>query len=171
MSSTSNHELPLTGGAILVSALEGTRTMRALLVLVAFTSMLLCATPNDGWGQQPRTSKKTAPSTSPTEKKSKADPNALRQAAMINAGDPKRGKAIFASPKTKCATCHKVHGQGVEVGPDLSQIGGKFDRIHLIESILDPSAEIPAGYHGTVIETRAGRVCTGVVRSESSTAV
>jgi putative heme-binding domain-containing protein len=101
----------------------------------------------------------------------KADPNALRQAAMNSGGDPKRGKEVFASPLTNCATCHKVHGQGGNLGPDLSQVGGKFDRTHLIESILDPSAEITQGYHATIIETKSGRIFTGIVRSESPTAV
>src|SRR5262249_49492868 len=70
-----------------------------------------------------------------------------------------------------CASCHKVHGQGGDVGPDLSQVGGKFDRTHLIESILDPSVEITQGYHATIIETKSGRLLTGLVKSESATAI
>jgi putative heme-binding domain-containing protein len=101
----------------------------------------------------------------------KADPNALRRAATDNAGDPKRGQAVFFSAATKCAVCHKVQGKGGDVGPDLSQIGGKFDRTHLIESILDPSAEILQGYHSTLIETKAGRNFTGIVKAESKTAL
>jgi putative heme-binding domain-containing protein len=90
---------------------------------------------------------------------------------MNSGGDPRRGKALFVSTRTNCATCHKVHGQGGDVGPDLSQVGGKLDRTHLIESILDPSAEITQGYHATVIETRSGRVVTGIVKAESAAAV
>jgi putative heme-binding domain-containing protein len=101
----------------------------------------------------------------------KADPDALREAAMNNGGDPRRGQALFASAATRCAGCHKVHGQGGDVGPDLSQVGGKFDRTHLIESVLDPSAEITQGYHATIIETKSGRLLTGIVKSESPTAV
>ncbi len=101
----------------------------------------------------------------------KTNPDALRQAAMNNAGNPDRGKALFSSSATTCATCHKVHGQGGDIGPDLSQIGGKFDRTHLIESILNPSAEISQGYHATIIATKAGRVFTGIVKSESTTAI
>src|SRR5262245_10794304 len=138
---------------------------------------LLCATPNNGPRQQPGGNKKTAQaagySTKETGKQpgggATADRNALRQAALLHAGDPKRGKAIYLPAAAQCATCHKVDGQGGEVGPDLSQIGGKFDRTHLIESILVPSAEIPQGYHATVIETRSGRIVTGIVKSESST--
>jgi putative heme-binding domain-containing protein len=90
---------------------------------------------------------------------------------MNQGGDAKRGEAVYLSAAAKCAACHKVRGQGADVGPDLSQIGGKFDRTHLIESILDPSAEIPQGYHATVIATHSGLVFTGIVKSESATAV
>src|SRR5438128_6196255 len=101
----------------------------------------------------------------------KANANTLRQAAMNNGGNPDRGKKVFLSAIAQCAPCHKVHGQGGDVGPDLSQIGGKFDRTHLIESILDPSAEILQGYQATTIECKSGRVLTGIVKAESATAV
>lgn len=111
----------------------------------------------------------------PNEKKPvvlpKADADALRREAMNRGGDPKHGKAIFLAQTAKCATCHKVHGQGGDIGPDLSQIGGKFDRTHLIESILDPSAEILQGYHATILTTKSGRILSGIVKSESSTAI
>jgi putative heme-binding domain-containing protein len=103
--------------------------------------------------------------------KKAADPNELRRAAMNQSGDPRRGKSLYLAAAMKCSACHKVHGQGGVVGPDLSQIGGKFDRTHLIESILDSSAEITQGYHSTVIQTTAGRVFTGIVKSESPRAV
>src|SRR5262245_15054084 len=65
-------------------------------------------------------------STAPRPHTATADPDALRRAAMNQGGDPKRGKAVYLSAAAKCATCHKVHGQGAEVGPDLSQVGGKL---------------------------------------------
>jgi putative heme-binding domain-containing protein len=102
---------------------------------------------------------------------SKARLDGLRRAAMNTGGDSVRGKTVFFSVKAQCAPCHKVNGQGGDVGPDLSQIGGKFDRTHLIESILDPSAEILQGYQATIIETKSGRVWTGIIKSESATAV
>jgi putative heme-binding domain-containing protein len=132
--------------------------MRRSLLFASVACVLL--------GQQPSDSR-------PTEKPPgrKANLDTLRQAAMNNGGDPGRGKALFVSPRTHCAGCHKVHGAGGEVGPDLSSVGGKFDRTHLIESTLDPSAEITQGYHTTIIETRDGRIFTGIVKAESPTAV
>src|SRR5437899_1582976 len=107
----------------------------------------------------------------PNGSRPKADANILRQTAMNSGGSVERGKAMFAAESTKCAACHKVGGKGGDVGPDLSQIGGKFDRTHLIESILDPSAEITQGYYATVVTTKAGRSLTGIVKTESATAV
>src|SRR5438132_3090945 len=104
-------------------------------------------------------------------KQTKSDPQVLRRTAMNNGGDATRGKAVFASAAAKCSVCHRVRGQGGDVGPDLSQIGGKFDRTHLIESILDPSTEILQGYRATIIESKSGRVWTGIVKSESATGV
>src|SRR6266481_4577890 len=101
----------------------------------------------------------------------KANANNLRQAAMNNGGNPDRGKKVFLSASAQCVPCHKVHGQGGDVGPDLSQIGGKFDRTHLIESILDPSAEILQGYQSSIIETKGGRVVSGILKSETNTAI
>ena len=134
--------------------------MRRHLLLASLASILLlpCATGTNTRSQEPRGSQKAAE-------------DRLRQAAMNNGGNPQRGKAVFASDAAKCAVCHKVRGQGSDLGPDLSQIGGKFDRTHLIESILEPSAEIPQGFHASVIETKSGRSITGIVKAESATTV
>jgi putative heme-binding domain-containing protein len=103
------------------------------------------------------------------ESPKKSEPNVLRQAATIDAGKPERGKAVYSSATAKCGVCHKVHGQGGDVGPDLSQIGGKFGRPHLIEALLDPSAEILQGYQTTLVQTKAGRSFSGIVKEESKT--
>jgi putative heme-binding domain-containing protein len=95
------------------------------------------------------------------------DPAKYREHALTNKGDPKRGKALFADARTRCSVCHKVGGAGGEVGPDLSAVGGKFDRQHLIESVLEPSAQIVEGYRATAVTTADGRTLTGIVKGEA----
>jgi putative heme-binding domain-containing protein len=135
------------------------------LSLATLTGSLLLAI---AWGSLPHGQEPPGKGKS-ADNPAKAD--ALRQAAMNTGGDARRGKAIYLSDAAKCATCHKLNGQGGEVGPDLSAVGGKLDRTHLIESILDPSAEIPPGYHVTTIDLRTGQVLAGIVKSESATAI
>ena len=94
--------------------------------------------------------------------------DALWQHALVNRGDVEKGRQLFRDEQNlKCSVCHKIGKVGGEVGPDLSMIGGKFDRPHLIESILQPSAQIVAGYRTSMIETIEGRVVTGVIKEQS----
>lgn len=87
----------------------------------------------------------------------------LRRAAMNRGGDPSKGKDLFTSARLNCATCHRVHGQGGQTGPDLSVVAGKFDRTHLIESLLEPSAQILEGYRTTLVGLADGRSLSGIV--------
>jgi putative heme-binding domain-containing protein len=96
------------------------------------------------------------------------DPNELRTVAMNRPGNARKGKDLFASAALRCAVCHKVHGHGGDSGPDLSQVAGKLDRTHLIESVLDPSAQILEGFRTTVVELKDGRLLTGLVSNESA---
>jgi putative heme-binding domain-containing protein len=97
-----------------------------------------------------------------------ADPAALRKFALSHQGDPARGQALFDTLQpVSCRACHKVQGQGGEIGPDLSDIGGKFERPHLIESLLEPSRQIVEGYRVTLVATRDGQSHGGLVREET----
>ena len=92
--------------------------------------------------------------------------------ALTHPGDSEVGRKLFRDEKrTRCLGCHKVEAEGVEVGPDLSRIGGKFDRPHLIESLLEPSSQIVEGYRASVVVTSEGRVTTGVVKEESAESI
>ncbi len=57
--------------------------------------------------------------------------------------------------------------RGGRIGPDLSNVGRQFSRIHLIESILDPSRTVAPRYTTVVVALRDGSVISGVRVSES----
>jgi putative heme-binding domain-containing protein len=81
-------------------------------------------------------------------------------------GDPQRGKTVFETTGT-CAKCHVVNGQGKEVGPNLSEIGGKLSREAMFESILYPSAGISHNYEAYTLVTTDGNVVTGIITSQT----
>jgi putative heme-binding domain-containing protein len=56
-----------------------------------------------------------------------------------------------------------VQGQGGSVGPDLSQIGKKYERATLLETILQPSKAIAPEYYAYLLETTRGQVYAGFV--------
>ncbi len=94
--------------------------------------------------------------------------SAYQQHALTQRGDATQGRKLFLDEKrTNCVTCHQVEGKGGKVGPDLSRIGGKFDRPHLIESLLEPSRQIVEGYRTSNVLTKAGQVFVGIVKDEN----
>src|SRR5206468_2994181 len=71
----------------------------------------------------------------------------LSQLALADGGDPVRGRAIYLNAeKSGCIKCHRLGGQGGAIGPDLTGAGRRFSRIHLIESILEPSRSIAPAF-------------------------
>jgi putative heme-binding domain-containing protein len=88
--------------------------------------------------------------------------NLLRQR-----GDVVRGADVFANVGT-CAKCHKVNGSGNEVGPDLSEVGGKLSVEALYESILNPSAGISHSYEMYTAALADGRLLSGVLVSKTA---
>jgi putative heme-binding domain-containing protein len=85
-------------------------------------------------------------------------------------GDAERGRALFAD-KATCAKCHVVRGQGKEVGPDLSEIGGKLSREAMFVSILDPSAGISHNYESYSLVLESGTVTSGILVSQTDDSV
>jgi quinoprotein glucose dehydrogenase len=87
---------------------------------------------------------------------------------VLAGGDPARGHEIFLkNGVVQCVRCHRHAGAGGEVGPALDGIAVRRDRAYLLESILEPSAQIAAGYQTTVVVTDDGRSVAGVVKAET----
>jgi putative membrane-bound dehydrogenase-like protein len=87
------------------------------------------------------------------------------QPALKLKGDPQKGKTIF---QKNCATCHKVAGLGVDVGPDISDTRTKTPE-GLLTDILNPNAAIDNNYVNYVITLKNGRTVTGMIASETAT--
>jgi putative heme-binding domain-containing protein len=79
-------------------------------------------------------------------------------------GKSDNGQAIFGRI---CVACHMADGQGVDYGPDLSQVASRLSRRDIIESIIDPNAKVDPKYITTNLETKDGEACTGFVVSET----
>jgi hypothetical protein len=84
-------------------------------------------------------------------------------AAIGFGGEPEPGRKLFFSEKAGCFKCHRVLGEGGAVGPDLSVIARASDRAKLVNSILQPSANIGPLYVAHEIKTKDGEAYTGLV--------
>jgi putative heme-binding domain-containing protein len=87
----------------------------------------------------------------------------MRDLIRKTPGDAHRGVAVF---KKVCAQCHKMYGDGVDVGPDITA-NGRSDFEQLLSNVFDPSLVIGAGYQATTVVSTAGQVLTGLVVEDS----
>ena len=85
--------------------------------------------------------------------KQQLTPQALAKA------DKGAGRAVFIQ---SCAVCHRLYGEGGDVGPDLTG-AGRANLDYLLENIVDPSAVVSADYRMTVVNLKDGRVLNGFV--------
>ena len=96
----------------------------------------------------------------------------LSQLALGDGGNPARGREIyFNAEKFGCAKCHRLGDQGGAIGPDLTGAGRRFPKIHLIESILEPSRAIAPAFKNLSIRTKDGQELAGVRITENESAV
>jgi putative heme-binding domain-containing protein len=102
-------------------------------------------------------------------KTSTAEHERLTQAALTRAGNPERGRALFFNvAKSQCLKCHRLGNQGEKIGPELTGVGKRFARIHVIESILEPSRTIAPSYETLTVALKDGRSLTGVRVAETA---
>jgi putative heme-binding domain-containing protein len=90
---------------------------------------------------------------------------------VLSGGDARRGRAVFFGTKVACSACHAVRSEGGRIGPDLSTIGAIRTGSDLLESIVFPSASFARGYQPYVIETRDGKLHTGIIARETAEAI
>ncbi|MEO7991257.1 MAG: c-type cytochrome, partial [Chryseolinea sp.] len=79
-------------------------------------------------------------------------------------GDALKGKEVF---KTLCSNCHKAKGEGVNFGPELTEISDKLPKEALYTSILFPDQGISFGYEGYRLKLKDGSSAFGRIVSET----
>jgi putative heme-binding domain-containing protein len=103
-------------------------------------------------------------------KSSAADIEALVQAALARPGNAERGRTVFFdTAKSQCSKCHRIGDLGERIGPELTGVGSRFSRIHIVESILEPSRTVTPGFQTLTLALRDGRVLSGIKVSETET--
>ena len=83
-------------------------------------------------------------------------------------GNAAEGKKIFFEKvEASCLRCHKIGDEGGEAGPNLTGIGSRKPREYFLESIVDPNAQIAAGFESVIVELKNGTSYAGILKSET----
>ncbi len=75
------------------------------------------------------------------------------------------GKSAFKV--ANCVACHKLNGEGLDFGPDLTKIDPKLSSLDILTEILEPSKRINEKYQSITFSLVSGRVISGLVISET----
>jgi len=85
------------------------------------------------------------------------------QPALALKADGSRGQAVY---RRECANCHKLAGEGHDVGPSLETIRHRSPQEILIH-VLDPNREVSPQFLDYTVRLGDGRVLTGMIAAET----
>jgi putative heme-binding domain-containing protein len=81
--------------------------------------------------------------------------------------DPGKGAMLF---RQNCATCHRLRGEGNDVGPELGAVANKPLEALLV-AILDPNQAVEWRYTSYTALTRNDREVSGLIVAETPTSI
>lgn len=82
----------------------------------------------------------------------------------LSKADKAAGRVIYTA---LCASCHKLYGEGIAIGPDLTG-SGRSTLDYLLENIIDPGAVVDADFRTTVLTLKDGRVLHGFISTRTN---
>ena len=105
----------------------------------------------------------------PSQKEQESAINSLLN--VLDSGKASRGRVLFHDQRVSCAACHRIEGQGGQLGPNLTKIGGIRQPRDLLEAILYPNSTVVNGYEHYVVETVDGESYGGIIQRETRDAI
>jgi len=92
------------------------------------------------------------------------------QKLSLHGGDAAAGAIVFQN-QGACMQCHMIGGKGGVQGPALDTIGKRLSGEKILESLVNPSAEIAEGYGLFTLTTKSGEALAGRLGKETGTEV
>jgi len=93
-------------------------------------------------------------------------------AALIGEGlsgrNFEQGQGLFVA--VTCNRCHRMGGEGGDVGPDLTRLGTRFTTKDMLEAIIHPNKAISDQYAATIFVLKNGQSVLGRLINEDKTA-
>ncbi|WP_395732055.1 c-type cytochrome [Prosthecobacter sp.] len=101
--------------------------------------------------------------TGPTPEKKK-EAERIKAVLKTGLGDAEKGKIQFMG---RCAICHKLFGEGGQIGPELTG----YDRSNAdfwLDNLFMPSMEIREGFGAYIVKTKGGQILTGLMDAQDA---
>jgi len=93
------------------------------------------------------------------------------QVALVG-GNAEEGRKVFLErAEVSCVRCHKLNGEGGEVGPELAGLVETKGREYVLQAIVHPNAAVAAGFESVLLTLKNGTAYAGVIKSETPDAI
>lgn len=161
-------DLPVSEGQALIRLLGETRTTEAVSLLSEYLEQLKEGDLAGEFALETIRSAQTHGSADliPAIREIIQSDNDLYQYSLMG-GNIEAGREVYETHLVaQCVRCHNAGGKGKQVGPELKGIGARVDQNYLLESLLNPSAQIANGFQIAVVETSNGEILSGVIAKE-----
>jgi putative heme-binding domain-containing protein len=90
-------------------------------------------------------------------------------AGSLLGGDPRRGAGIFwEHPTAQCVRCHSYNDYGGIAGPRINGVANRLTREQILESLIEPSERIAAGFGIVSLELKNNKKISGIMQQEKS---
>lgn len=99
-----------------------------------------------------------------TTEELRAEIDRFESVVRAGPGSPAAGKKLFMA---QCGKCHRLFGEGGEVGPDLTTYK-RDDLPIMLLNIVNPNAEIREGFETYLVATSDGRTLAGFLVDQNN---
>lgn len=94
------------------------------------------------------------------------DPGRIHALSLVG-GNPSEGEKVFRN-QGACLQCHQIASEGGVQGPELSLVGDRLEPSKLLESLVNPSAEITPGYGLSNVSLLSGTALIGRIAEKQN---
>jgi len=103
--------------------------------------------------------------------KSSDDPLALYRETLYGGNEDKGQNIFYRHEAAQCVRCHAIYEWGGDAGPGLHGLATKMSPDKILESLIEPSASIAAGFGVVSLDLHDGSSTVGAVVNETEDAI
>ncbi|MDW3192085.1 MAG: HEAT repeat domain-containing protein [Cytophagales bacterium] len=101
---------------------------------------------------------------------SKASDPVSQHIEVLEGGDSGKGWEVFYQHEAaQCVRCHSIFELGGNAGPNLKGVANRLSKKELLKSLVDPSAQLAAGFGVVLLDLKNGEQLNGTLMAETST--
>lgn len=107
-----------------------------------------------------------------TYENAKADDPVSKYVEVLEGGDSGKGWEVFYQHEAaQCVRCHSIFELGGNAGPNLKGVAARLSKKELLQSLVDPSAQLASGFGVVLLDLKNGEKVNGTLMRETTSSL